>query len=525
MRMGIKAYSFYIEIKDLNKQKYQHFLNRAHEIRDFKNFISDKVFANLEYFLNLTEYNWYSMFTSTQVYCTKNDDQKAITDVYTSYKRHYEKFIFREKTKIQHFYDKEHSKIHKKSTRLTSIVSFLLRYYSGKLFSITGGVEAKQFKTEVNEALKKYGQRILTLVEEKRRRIIKESITESLKFVSLNFRSINELKMPMIQRSKNNNSKYGAKIIFGGQKVPKRGNVSGSKGKIIIPVKYNSSYHGDLKDFDKSDKKGYHKISHLVCFEKDVMRFVFWKDCIDKSIPTKKTNILGVDINLKNNLFTTSSNHKICYEEELLSSYFKFLTSLDKKRAYCKNNNLPFKYSQKERVGHKRWSTRITDMMERKCSALIKYCKENSFDHLVLESLDLRNRITSRSETHSNFTYSRLIHILHIVGIKEIITRLSHKNDIQITFVQPQYTSICCNKCYTISNQNRKAQETFVCVECGNKTNADFNAALNIKDRVDVDVLRNSLLSDSNDGYLLKIKSNDEIYRIIHEHKSFLTKT
>jgi uncharacterized Zn finger protein len=46
----------------------------------------------------------------------------------------------------------------------------------------------------------------------------------------------------------------------------------------------------------------------------------------------------------------------------------------------------------------------------------------------------------------------------------------------------------------------RVYQETFKCVECGYETNADFNAANNIKNRVLVTVLRESLLKQLDNG-------------------------
>lgn len=51
-----------------------------------------------------------------------------------------------------------------------------------------------------------------------------------------------------------------------------------------------------------------------------------------------------------------------------------------------------------------------------------------------------------------------------------------------------------------IVNENRPNQETFECVECGYKDNADFNAAKNIRNRVLVTVLQESLLKQFDNG-------------------------
>ena len=57
---------------------------------------------------------------------------------------------------------------------------------------------------------------------------------------------------------------------------------------------------------------------------------------------------------------------------------------------------------------------------------------------------------------------------------------------------------VLCAGC--IEDENRPNQETFECIECGYKDNADFNAATNIKNRVSVTVLRESLLKQLDNG-------------------------
>ena len=63
-----------------------------------------------------------------------------------------------------------------------------------------------------------------------------------------------------------------------------------------------------------------------------------------------------------------------------------------------------------------------------------------------------------------------------------------------------------CPVCGCIEDENRPNQETFECIECGYKNNADFNAANNIRNRVCVTVLRNTLLKQLDNGALNIIK-------------------
>ncbi len=53
----------------------------------------------------------------------------------------------------------------------------------------------------------------------------------------------------------------------------------------------------------------------------------------------------------------------------------------------------------------------------------------------------------------------------------------------QLLRVNPSNTSRECNACSHVSKENRRTQESFVCVKCGHAANADTNAAKNIERR------------------------------------------
>jgi len=61
-----------------------------------------------------------------------------------------------------------------------------------------------------------------------------------------------------------------------------------------------------------------------------------------------------------------------------------------------------------------------------------------------------------------------------------------------------------------IEDENRPNQETFECIECGYKDNADFNAAKNIRNRVLVTVLQESLLKQLDNGAFEPMKLKRE---------------
>src|SRR5262245_15109918 len=63
------------------------------------------------------------------------------------------------------------------------------------------------------------------------------------------------------------------------------------------------------------------------------------------------------------------------------------------------------------------------------------------------------------------------------------IAHVASKHGIRMESVEARNTSRTCHKCGHCDKANRKNQTVFVCVRCGHKSNADFNASLNVRDR------------------------------------------
>ena len=137
---------------------------------------------------------------------------------------------------------------------------------------------------------------------------------------------------------------------------------------------------------------------------------------------------------------------------------------------------------------------------------------------MVLEDLGQFGESHVKTNQFFGFKYSRLVKLLGLSNIKNIIKSIANKNEIQVTFVQSYYTSKMCPKCGYCHSDNRKSQEIFKCVECGFEINADFGAALKIKDRLSVDVLRTGLLNKVAGLYIPKRISKQSIFNILYSY-------
>lgn len=64
--------------------------------------------------------------------------------------------------------------------------------------------------------------------------------------------------------------------------------------------------------------------------------------------------------------------------------------------------------------------------------------------------------------------------------LQQMIQYKAKSAGIKVVKINPHYTSQTCSKCGYTDKLNRKSQSEFVCLKCGYKENADYNAAKNI---------------------------------------------
>jgi putative transposase len=527
----IKSYSFYC--KDLNDIKYQLLLNKARDILDFKNKISQDVCNN---FLSLNDkgkFFWITYFRTQLPSCNNQDISNAITDVYTTYENKRNKLneliTFQYQKEIKYTYYKNNGKTYQKgdvrlaevvmgSNKVTKCLTYLTRYWNdGFLTYLEHYKDAEPTKAKLRndslELFKKYPERIKALILSKREQVVKLLTDHPIVFKSLSFRSCTEMTKRILNRNKNEKSIYGAIITLSGQKT--------EDGKLHIPVKYSVDYHGDIDDYDKKyNSKNQKTISYTLCFYKDKIRFVLGKELPEEQEITGKTNFYGIDVNIKNNLFADRSGNNIDYDRKIFSDYVDYLKKMDKIQNNKKKLELPTNLNKKQSETQRKWLVRIKDELKRKSSLLVKQAISLGKDHIVMEDLGQFAKSYARSIEYEGFKYGRLIRMLNLTDLKNIVKSIANKKGLQVTFVQSHFTSQTCPVCGHISRDNRPTQEIFDCVECSHKVNADTNSAQNIENRLSVDVLRDKLLLSEDSVYKPKKLGKYSILTILYDYYS-----
>jgi putative transposase len=489
---SIGSYSFYST--DINTDKYKAFYQKALQIRNYKNCLSQHIISNLLEYLEKSKVDLYKEFgnSSTKlpapidlIYSTEL--QKAVGDVYTCYQNKFAAIQSKLKFNVQKSLDVTHYKrktkknkvgdvktieITKKSTNLTKVMSYLSKFgfpgcteYIRKKLE-KGEFEAKkiEFHLSVLNALEKFGEeRLLKLALMKRENVFKK-YNSAIEFKSLSYRSSIVTDDPLIQADKNSfkDAYFVISCLYPRETLKQNPEL---KGKTIIPIKTHSKHHGKISDYQSKE--------YTVCIEDKRIRFITTKK-VERSYADDKESFLGVDVNLKHNLFACSNKKNIDFDRTIFKKFCHFIRTIDSKK------NKDIELSTGELRLFALWQRRIQTMLKTKCSELVDLAIAKGKDHIVMEDLKLFGRRYAKSDEFQGIKFSRFSRLLNLSNLKNIVASICEKKGVQLTIIPSHYTSQLCNACGHISRENRKSQERFVCEVCGDHRNADFNASINI---------------------------------------------
>ena len=105
------------------------------------------------------------------------------------------------------------------------------------------------------------------------------------------------------------------------------------------------------------------------------------------------------------------------------------------------------------------------------------------YDAIMMEDLNVK-RMTTRKRGKGRRAKAKLNSAILSQAWGEIRRQLQYKSEqagIAFRVVNPAYTSQQCSQCGHTERKNRLTQAVFRCVACGHTSNADLNAAMNIK--------------------------------------------
>lgn len=212
----------------------------------------------------------------------------------------------------------------------------------------------------------------------------------------------------------------------------------GRRIKFSIPIRKS-------KHFNRLEKLG--EIKQGVRISKKDITFMFELPEVEKK---EIGNTLGLDVGIKK--VYVLSNGERSKEDKHGWNLDKINKRLSKKKKGSKN----FKRAQEHRSNYINWSLKQIDL--------------SSIKEIRIENIKDLRRGNRCSRYLSHFVYPEIFGKLG---------RICEENGVQLTHVNPTYTSQRCSKCGWTRKANRNG-ERFKCGKCGYTVDADLNASMNI---------------------------------------------
>ncbi len=499
-------YTKIFQSKDLTRQKYDELYNFAVLIRNHKNIVSRYVNENLLHYLDCTKFQFSKeMRAKFKGSVPSSFYEQIYTQVFTCYETKFNNIqrrlvfevfkvkgfeLYKRDTKKYRKGDLKRVLIEKKRTKLSSCLTYLARYGNeGTMAYINSNIDKcdekkRDFYNNIIRCCEKFGfERIYALALSKRKHILSKYANNPIEFKSLTF-SGRCRKKKIIDYNHRFGSKINSFISLSGF----------SRKSFDIPVTFNKCWHGNMKDYRKShpdyeytltfnEKK--HQVNIHLC--KDGERY----------IPEPNGKTIGIDVNCKHNLFCLSDETTYDYDRKLVNDFCKLSLEIDK----LKEKNKDYKVGKRKQQKLVTLKIKMIRSEQQTIAIMCKNEKAKGIGHFVMENLNNGfGKCYVKDGENEDINYNRKVKFLGLSSLKQEVEHIARKYDIAVSTVQASYTSKMCPVCGCIEDGNRPNQETFECVECGHKDNADFNAAKNIRNRVLVTVLRDKLLKQLDNG-------------------------
>lgn len=493
---------------DLTRTKYDELIEFAIALRNHKNKVSKFVNDNLLKYLSVGSLQFVTdMRSSFPNSIPSSFDKQLYVQVLTCYKNKFDAIqrnlsfsvivfngfeFYKRKTKNHEKGDFKKVKTGKKQTELSICLTYLARYGNENILDYIGSQlesadeKKKKFYQSIICCCEKFGlERLLRLALSKRNRIIGHYSEKPIEFKSLTFGGRSRKKL-IIEYNKTFGSKINAFISLSGL----------GRSSFDIPVSYCKDWHGAMGDY----KKSHSDYEYLISFNERThqVRIYICKDG-ERFIPDVDGNskLVGADVNCKHNLLSLSNGDTYDFDRKLLNGFCKLSTEIDK----LKKESKDYKVGKRKQWKLDKLREKMLKLIQQTISDMCKKLREEGYTHIVMENLDNGfGRSFVKDKSNEDINFNRIVKFLHLSSLKDEVEHIGRKYGIAVSIVQSCYTSKMCPICGCIEGENRPTQEEFCCIECGYRCNADYNAAVNIRNRVAEAVLRKHLLKQRDNG-------------------------
>lgn len=491
--------------KDITRQKYDELYDFAVLIQNHKNIVSRYVNENLLHYLDYDKFHFMKeMRERFKNVIPSSFDAQLYTQVFTCYQNKFDSIqrnlafdvpifkgfeLYKRDTKKYKKGDLKRVLIEKKQTKLSSCLTYLARYGNEDTIAyIKSNIDKcdtnkRDFYNNILRCCEKFGfERLCALALSKRKRIINKYANNPIEFRSLTF-SGRCRKKKIIDYNHRFGSVINSFISLSGF----------SRKSFDIPVTFNKGWHGNMNEYRKNNKD----YEYILTFDEKKHQ-VYINLCKDgeRYIPEPNGKTIGIDVNCKHNLFSLSNETLYDYDRKLVNDFCKLSLEIDRLK-----EDRSYVIGKRKQRKLDKLKEKVIKNEQQTIAIMCKNEKAKGTGHIVMENLNNGfGKCYVKDSDNEDINYNRKVKFLGLSSLKQEVEHIARKYDIAVSTVQASYTSKMCPVCGCIEDGNRPAQESFECVDCGHKDNADFNASKNIRDRVLVTVLRDKLLKQLDNG-------------------------
>ena len=206
-------------------------------------------------------------------------------------------------------------------------------------------------------------------------------------------------------------------------------------------------------------------------------------------VPAKLTNSVGIDHGVVHAMTTCDSNGNVEHyqhdDTERNSSEKRSNQHQRKADRQCRKHSR--KWKQRKRQAWKVRSRQLGRNAHRRLQWANRLAQR--FDAVCVEDLQVANLLRSAAGTHENpgknvAAKSGLARKLAGIAPSTQTTAIEAaclRHGAHFAVVNAHNTSISCSTCYAVDAKSRESQAVFICTKCGHATNADANAAENVR--------------------------------------------
>ena len=494
------------ESNNLTRQKFDELLTVAETIRELKNTISQHVCLNIYDYLDTYKFDFQKkMRQEHRNVLSSCHDIHCFDDVLTAYHNKFENIrknltfehvryirceVYKRDSKNSKKGDYKRAKVERKRTPLTICLDYLARYGNPNTVQyITDNLshetsEKQEYYKNILVKIEKFGfDRLFNLAMSKREQAFARYASKPIEFKSLTFRGRSR-KKTILAYNKTYGSVINAFVSLS----------SFERKSFDIPVKFAKNYHRNIHDYEKNTNDYEYTIKFNEC-RKQVTVILTKKD--DRYYPDAGDNVVGIDVNVKHNMFTLSDGTTYDYDRQLLKNYAAAVKRVDE----LKSVNKEYKPGKRRQWKIQTIAHKIVESEKQRIAVMCAEEQTKGTNHFAMEDLDGKfGKSYIKDKCNDDLNFNRVASALHISSLKDEVEHIARKYDIAVSTVHASYTSKMCPVCGCIEDENRPTQEEFSCIECGHEDNADVNAAINIRNRVTVTVLRDRLLKQLDNG-------------------------